>query len=69
MTLETIYGVSQAFFLLYLVTLTGGYLLLNLISIFSLRQYFAERIGEHFPQVFTGYEPQISIIVPAYNEA
>ena len=69
MTFETIYGVSQALFLLYLVTLTGGYLLLNAISIFSLRQYFEERTGEHFPQAFTGYEPQISIIVPAYNEA
>jgi cellulose synthase/poly-beta-1,6-N-acetylglucosamine synthase-like glycosyltransferase len=42
---------------------------LTVISIFSLRQYFEERRGEGFPDAFTGYEPQISIIVPAYNEA
>lgn len=69
MTLEAVYGVFQALFLLYLVSLTGGYLILNVISLISLRQYFAERMVEHFPQAFTGYEPQISIIVPAYNEA
>jgi cellulose synthase/poly-beta-1,6-N-acetylglucosamine synthase-like glycosyltransferase len=69
MTLEAVYGLFQALFLLYLVSLTGGYLILNAISLISLRQYFAERMGEHVPQAFTGYEPQISIIVPAYNEA
>jgi cellulose synthase/poly-beta-1,6-N-acetylglucosamine synthase-like glycosyltransferase len=69
MILETIYGLFQVLFLLYLVFLTGGYVILNAISLFSLRQYFEERMGEHFPHAFTGYEPQISIIVPAYNEA
>ncbi|MGB4069693.1 MAG: glycosyltransferase [Nitrospira sp.] len=66
---ETIFNIVQSGFLLYLAALTVGYLGLNLISIFSLRQYFEERRGEGFPGTFTGYEPQISIIVPAYNEA
>ena len=69
MTLEVVYSLVQALFLLYLVALTGGYLALNVISLMSLRQYFEERTGDHLPGAFTGYEPQISIIVPAYNEA
>lgn len=69
MTPEAVYSVCQSLFLLYLIALTGGYLSLTVISIFSLRQYFEERRGEGFPDAFTGYEPQISIIVPAYNEA
>jgi len=69
MMLEVIFNIVQSGFLLYLATLTGGYLALNTVSIFSLRQYFEERMGERFPGAFTGYEPQISIIVPAYNEA
>jgi cellulose synthase/poly-beta-1,6-N-acetylglucosamine synthase-like glycosyltransferase len=69
MTLEDLFGLFQSGFLVYLAALTGGYLTLNVISIFSLRQYFDERMNEGFPGAFTGYEPQISIIVPAYNEA
>ncbi len=69
MTPEAFYSVFQALFLLYLVALAGGYMILNVISIVSLRQYFEERMGEQIPRAFTGYEPQISIIVPAYNEA
>jgi cellulose synthase/poly-beta-1,6-N-acetylglucosamine synthase-like glycosyltransferase len=69
MTPETAYTAFQSIFLLYLVALTGGYLALNVISIVSLRQYFEERMCEQSPRAFTGYEPQISIIVPAYNEA
>ncbi|MCP9471420.1 MAG: glycosyltransferase family 2 protein [Nitrospira sp.] len=69
MTFETFFGAVQVLFLLYLFALTAGYLTLNLISISSLRRYFEERrgIGTHI--VLSGYEPQISIIVPAYNEA
>ncbi|MDH4084966.1 MAG: glycosyltransferase family 2 protein [Nitrospira sp.] len=69
MTLEVVYSLVQLSFLLYLVALTGGYLALNVISLMSLRQYFEERTGDRLPGAFTGYEPQISIIMPAYNEA
>jgi cellulose synthase/poly-beta-1,6-N-acetylglucosamine synthase-like glycosyltransferase len=69
MTPDALYNILQSLFLLYMVSVTGGYLALTLISLVSLRQYFEERRGDAFPRVFTGYEPQISIIVPAYNEA
>ena len=43
--------------------------MLNVVSLFSLRRYFEERSGEQSSVALTGYEPQISIIVPAYNES
>ena len=69
MTLEHIYAASQWLFLFYLLGLTAGYLTLNLVSMVSLRQYFGERALDSFPRSHTGFEPQVSIIVPAYNEA
>lgn len=69
MWLETFISISQWLFLLYLLGLTAGYLMLDLIAIFHLRQYLQERVLESLPQSYTGFEPQISILVPAYNEA
>lgn len=69
MTLEFIYDVSQWVFLFYLLGLTAGYLTLNLVSMVSLRQYFEERALDNLPRSYTGFEPQVSIIIPAYNEA
>lgn len=66
--MDFIYAVSQWLFLSYLLGLTAGYLTLNLVSMLSLRQYFEERALDGLPQSYTGFEPQISIIVPAYNE-
>jgi cellulose synthase/poly-beta-1,6-N-acetylglucosamine synthase-like glycosyltransferase len=69
MNFETFFVAVQAVFLLYLLTLTAGYLALNMISISTLGRYFEERRGLGSRVALTGYEPQISIIVPAYNEA
>ncbi len=45
MTFEIFFGAVQVLFLLYLLTLTAGYLMLNVISIGSLGRYFEERRG------------------------
>ncbi|HET9963544.1 MAG TPA: glycosyltransferase [Nitrospiraceae bacterium] len=69
MWLDTVISISEWLFLSYFLGLTAGYLMLDLIAIFYLRQYMEERVLETLPQSYTGFEPQISILVPAYNEA
>lgn len=59
----------QWFFLIYFIALNGGYILLNLVSISSVLKYTRERSVAGLPQAFSSYEPPISIIVPAFNEA
>jgi cellulose synthase/poly-beta-1,6-N-acetylglucosamine synthase-like glycosyltransferase len=56
------------FILLYFILLNGSYLGLNLVSIVALHRHSQERILDELPQVYSGLEPPISIIVPAYNE-
>jgi cellulose synthase/poly-beta-1,6-N-acetylglucosamine synthase-like glycosyltransferase len=68
MTLQELIIISQWFFLLYFVGLHGSYLLLNLISFLKLSQYTQERSLDDLPHVYSGFEPPISILVPAYNE-
>ncbi|MGQ4877140.1 glycosyltransferase family 2 protein [Billgrantia sp. LNSP4103-1] len=60
---------GQAGFIGYFVLLNGGYLLLNLLSMISLRRYMRQRaeLGEQPP--YLGLEPAVSLLVPAYNEA
>jgi cellulose synthase/poly-beta-1,6-N-acetylglucosamine synthase-like glycosyltransferase len=69
MSLTTFMSISEWLFLLYLLGVTAGYLMLDIIAIFHLRQYLQERVLESLPQSYTGFEPQISVLVPAYNEA
>ncbi len=52
----------------YFILLNGGYLALNFLSIFALQRNNQEKLLDSLPQVFTGLEPGISILVPAYNE-
>jgi len=56
------------FFLGYFVVLNGGYLLLNLLSLASLRSYLEKHSLNDLPQAQIGLEPPISLLVPAYNE-
>ncbi|ULA60780.1 MAG: Glycosyl transferase [Nitrospira sp.] len=69
MWLDKLISISEWLFLLYVLGLTAGYLMLDLIAIVYLRQYLQERVLESLPTSYTGFEPQISILVPAYNEA
>lgn len=56
------------FVLGYFILLNTGYLALNLLSLLSLYRMTQEKVLEGLPQVITGLEPAISILVPAYNE-
>ncbi|MBC7600263.1 MAG: glycosyltransferase family 2 protein [Polaromonas sp.] len=56
------------FILGYFILLNASYLALNLLSIFELRRANQEKLLDSLPHVFTGLEPGISLLVPAYNE-
>jgi len=56
------------FFLLYFVALNGGYLLLNIVAIVYVSRYMQENTLSHLPEIYSGFEPPVSILVPAYNE-
>jgi cellulose synthase/poly-beta-1,6-N-acetylglucosamine synthase-like glycosyltransferase len=56
------------FILGYFVLLNGSYMALNLVSIVALRRKGQESILDDLPQVYSGLEPPISIVVPAFNE-
>lgn len=56
------------FVLGYFVLLNAGYLALNLLALASLRRDLHRRVVDELPQPFTGLEPAISLLVPAYNE-
>lgn len=55
-------------FLAYFVLLNLGHLILNLLSLVSLRQYMDRHALDRLPQAYKGFDPPISILVPAYNE-
>jgi len=56
------------FVLCYFVLLNGGYLLLNLMSLRSLHRKGQEEVLDDLPRAWSGLEPPVSILVPAYNE-
>jgi cellulose synthase/poly-beta-1,6-N-acetylglucosamine synthase-like glycosyltransferase len=60
---------TQWFFLLYFIALQLGYIVLNLLSFGVLRNYMENTSVDRLSQVFSGLEPPITILVPAYNEA
>jgi cellulose synthase/poly-beta-1,6-N-acetylglucosamine synthase-like glycosyltransferase len=59
---------SEWFFLLYFVVNNGCYLVLNWISLFSLKAYMPKKVLEDLPHIYSGLEPPVSILIPAYNE-
>lgn len=67
--MQRLTGLTQWIFLLYFAGLNLVYLLLNVLSFFSLARTTRERVLHHLPQAQTGYEPPVSILVPAHNEA
>lgn len=60
--------IVEWFFLGYFVLLNLGYLALNLLSLVSLRRYMDRHSLDRLPHAYTGFDPPISILVPAYNE-
>ena len=60
--------VGQWLFLSYFLLLNGGYMLLNLLSLLSLREHRGRQSLDRLPQTHTGFDPPVSILVPAWNE-
>ena len=59
---------TQWFFLLYFILLNGGYVILNIFSLFSIFRYMQSHEFQSIPQTYSEYLPPISILVPAHNE-
>lgn len=55
-------------FLLYFIGMALGYLLLDAMALIALSRYGPEHVFDRLPESYTGFEPPISILVPAYNE-
>lgn len=56
------------FVLVYFVAMNLGYLVLNALSLASLWRGQQEQVLDDLPQVYSGLDPAISLLVPAYNE-
>ncbi len=69
MSTYDIIAVAQWVFLTYFLMLNGGYIVLNFLSLFGMREYFRASSVDSLPKAYSEYELPISIIVPAYNEA
>jgi cellulose synthase/poly-beta-1,6-N-acetylglucosamine synthase-like glycosyltransferase len=52
----------------YFIALNGGYLLLNAFALRALRLKGQELVIADLPRAYSGLEPPVSILVPAYNE-
>jgi len=68
MSIEDLVATFNWVSLLYLVGITGGYLALDVIAMVHLHRYMAEHALDQLPHSLTGFEPQISVLVPAHNE-
>ena len=68
MTVAHIINAIEFVFMLYFIGLNAVYLGLNVISLFTVPRYMELRALRELPQVYSGLEPPISIIAPAYNE-
>ncbi len=66
--MSTVIQALEWFFLLYFVLINLGYIGLNLLAIPTLRRQLAIRPLENLPPAYSGFEPPVSLLVPAYNE-
>jgi len=69
MTAQDLVLTAQWVFLAYFVLLNCGYIMLNVLSIFGMRNFFRARSIDSLPKIYSDYELPITILVPAYNEA
>ncbi len=59
---------AQWFFLLYFIGINMGYVMLNLLSLGSLKRYVEAHSLDDMPRGISGFELPVSVLVPAYNE-
>jgi cellulose synthase/poly-beta-1,6-N-acetylglucosamine synthase-like glycosyltransferase len=60
--------ILQWLFLAYFIGVNLVYVALNLLAVPTLRRYLAIRPVADLPPVYSGFEPPVSVLVPAYNE-
>jgi cellulose synthase/poly-beta-1,6-N-acetylglucosamine synthase-like glycosyltransferase len=58
----------QWFFLFYFIILNLAYLVLNVVSGFSIVRHMREHRARYLPDALRAYQPPVSVILPAYNE-
>ena len=68
MIIEKLFQFSQWFFTFYFIAMHLGYVILNILSVINIRQYMEEHSVNNLPNVYTGLELPISLLVPAFNE-
>lgn len=59
---------AQWFFMLYFICINLGYVMLNLLSLGSLKRYVESHSLDDMPTGISGFEIPVSVLVPAYNE-
>ena len=59
---------TQWFFLLYFICINMGYVMLNLLSMGSIKRYVEAHSLDDIPRGISGFEIPVSVLVPAYNE-
>ncbi len=67
-TLEQAVEIGQWLFLGYFVAINAGYLLLYACALVAVRGHLRARLLDELPRAYSGLEPPVSILVPAYNE-
>jgi len=67
--LQGLANAMQWLLLIYFLGLTLGYLLLNMIALHAVAGSRASRSLDSLPHLYSGLEPPISLLLPAYNEA
>ncbi len=65
----SIVPITQWFFLLYFIVVNLGYITLNIIAIISIYRYMQREEFAGLSKSFPHFEPPVSILVPAHNEA
>src|SRR5437899_12086326 len=66
--MPTVVDAVTWFVLAYFVLLNAGYFTLNLLAVSSLYRNSQDRLLEELPQAYSGLEPAISVLMPAFNE-
>ena len=68
MTLAQFFAAAEVFFIAYMALMSGGYLLLNLLSVSALNRYMHRVRPDAGFAAFDLVAPPVSILVPAFNE-
>jgi cellulose synthase/poly-beta-1,6-N-acetylglucosamine synthase-like glycosyltransferase len=66
--MEPVVGAAQWLFLGYFAAVNGAYFLLFLCAAWAVRRQIESQVLEELPRAYSGLEPPVSILVPAYNE-